>query len=138
MKRTFIIQPEPHPARRMAAAYVLREAAEGYAVTIAEPTRSLEQNARLWALLHDVSAQVDWYGKRLTPEDWKHVFTSSLRKLEVVPNLEGNGFVALGLSTSRMSKRELGDLMTLIEAFGADRGVTWSEPATPPGALGGS
>jgi len=138
VKRTFIIQPEPHPARRMAAAYVLREAPEGYAVTIAEPTRSIEQNSRLWALLHDVSAQVDWYGKRLTPEDWKHVFTSSLRKLEVVPNLEGNGFVALGLSTSRMSKRELGDLMTLIEAFGADRGVTWSEPATPPGALGGN
>jgi hypothetical protein len=37
--------------------------------------------------------------------------------------------VVMGVSTSRMSKRELGDLMTLIEAFGAERGVEWSEPA---------
>lgn len=124
--KTFILQPHPHPSRRLCAEYVM-QAPDGWAVVVKEPTRSLEQNSRLWALLHDVSAQVDWYGKRLTPEDWKHVFTSSLRKLEVVPNLEGNGFVALGLSTSRMSKRELGDLMTLIESFGAERGVTWSE-----------
>ena len=126
MSRTFILQPHPHPSRRLCAEYVM-QAPDGWAVVVKEPTRSLEQNSRLWALLHDVAAQVDWYGKKLDATDWKHVFTSSLRKLEVVPNLEGNGFVALGLSTSRMSKRELGDLMTLIESFGAERGVTWSE-----------
>ena len=125
MQRVFILQPAPHPSRRLCAEHVM-QAPDGYAVTVKEPTRSLEQNSRLWALLHDVATQVDWYGKRLTPEDWKHVFTSSLRKLEVVPNLEGNGFVALGLSTSRMSKREMSDLMTLIEAFGAERNVTFT------------
>jgi sulfite reductase beta subunit-like hemoprotein len=128
MKRVFILQPSPHPARRNAAEFILNAAPDGFAVTVAEPTRTLEQNARMWALLTDISEQVEWYGKRLTPEDWKHVFTASLRKLTVVPNLDGTGFVALGLSTSRMSKRELGDLMTLIEAFGAERGVEWSEP----------
>jgi sulfite reductase beta subunit-like hemoprotein len=128
MKRVFILQPRPHPARRNAAEFILNAAPDGFAVTVAEPTRTLEQNARMWALLTDISEQVEWYGKRLTPEDWKHVFTASLRKLTVVPNLDGTGFVALGLSTSRMSKRELGDLMTLIEAFGAERGVEWSEP----------
>lgn len=124
--RTFILA---HDQARRLAQQAVQDAPEGYAVVIKEPTRSLSQNARLWAMLHDVAAQVEWYGKRLTPEDFKHIFTSSLRKLEVVPNLEGNGFVALGLSTSRMSKREFGDLMTLIEAFGAERGVVWSEPA---------
>jgi hypothetical protein len=98
-------------------------------VTVKPATRSLEQNSRLWAQLSDVSKQVEWYGKRLTPEDWKHVFTSSLRKLAVVPNLDGSGFVAMGLSTSRMSKRELGELMDLIDAFGAERGVVWSDEA---------
>ena len=123
MKQVFILA---HPEARRRAVQTVQNAPEGYAVTVSEPSRSLEQNSRLWALLHDVARQVEWYGKRLTPEDWKHIFTSSLRKLEVVPNLEGNGFVALGLSTSRMSKRELGDLMQLIEAFGAERGVVWS------------
>jgi hypothetical protein len=92
-------------------------------------TRSSEQNARMWAMLTDVSRQVEWYGKRLAPEDWKHVFSSSLRKLDVVPNIEGTGFVALGLSTSRMTKGEMSDLMELMLAFGAERGVAWSDPA---------
>jgi hypothetical protein len=79
-------------------------------------------------MLGDISKQVNWNGKQLDSESWKHLFTSSLQKLEVVPNLEGTGFVALGLSTSKMSKRQLGDLMELISAFGAERWVTWSEP----------
>lgn len=124
-KRTFILAHDV--ARRNAVQYV-QDAPEGFSVTVSEPTRSLDQNARLWAMLGDVSAQVDWYGKKLTSEDWKHVFSSALKKMDVVPNLDGTGFVALGLSTSRMSKRELGDLMTLMEAFGAERGVVWSEP----------
>lgn len=124
MKRTFILAHAQ--ARRLAAQHCL-EAADGLVVTFAEPTRNLEQNARMWAMLADISRQVDWYGKRLTQEDWKHIFTSSLRRLEVVPNLDGTGFVALGLSTSRMSKREMSDLMTLVEAFGAERGVVFSE-----------
>jgi hypothetical protein len=124
MKAVFILAH--HEARRRAMQAVA-DAQDGYSVTIAEPTRSLSQNARLWALLHEISEQVDWYGRKLDPESWKHLFTSSLRKLDVVPNLDGTGFVALGLSTSRMSKRELGDLMTLIEAFGAERGVQFQE-----------
>lgn len=124
-KQTFILA---HDMARQRAVEAVRSAPAGYAVQIKEPTRNLDQNARMWAMLADVSRQVDWYGKRLTPEDWKHVFSSSLRRLEVVPNLDGTGFVALGLSTSRMSVREMADLITLVDAFGVERGVEWSEP----------
>ncbi len=89
-------------------------------------TRSDAQNRRLWAMLADISAQVDWYGKRLTPEDWKHVFSSSMKKLDVVPNLDGTGFVALGQQTSKMTKAEMSDMQTLMEAFGAEKGVRFS------------
>jgi hypothetical protein len=116
-----------HQTARQRAVDAVKTAPEGYVVSVKEPTRSLEQNARLWAMLGDVSRQVDWYGKRLTSEDWKHIFSSSLRRLEVVPNLDGTGFVALGMSTSRMTKREMSDLIELISAFGAERGVEWSE-----------
>lgn len=97
--------------------------------TVRPETRSTAQNARLWAMLGDVSKQVDWYGKKLSPDDWKHVFTAGLRKLDVVPNLDGTGFVALGMHTSRMSVREMGDLIELMSAFGAYRRVKWSDPA---------
>lgn len=89
-------------------------------------TRSTEQNSRLWAMLTEISQQVDWYGKKLTPDDWKHIFSSSLKKLEVVPNLDGTGFVALGLSTSKMTKSEMCDMQTLMEAFGAEHGVKFA------------
>lgn len=88
-------------------------------------TRSLEQNARLWAMLTDISEQVEWYGRKLTPENWKHVFTAALKKQDVVPGLDG-GFVVLGQSTSKMTKSEMADLQTLMEAFGADKGVKFS------------
>ena len=90
-------------------------------------TRSLSQNARLWAMLTDVSEQVEWYGRKLTPDDWKNVFTAALSKQDVVPGIEG-GFVVLGKATSKMTKSEMAELQTLIEAFGAQRGVKFTAP----------
>jgi hypothetical protein len=116
-----------HDLARQRALEAIREAPQGFEVLVKEPTRNTEQNARLWATLSDIAQQVEWYGKRLTPEDWKHVFSASLRKLAVVPNLDGSGFVALGLSTSRLTKREFSDLIEIATAFGAERGVVWTE-----------
>lgn len=111
-----------HPEARRRAMAAVADAPEGYVVTVQEPTRSLEANARMWAMLTEVSRQVDWYGKKLSPESWKCVFSASLKKQDVVPGLHGD-FVVLGQSTSRMSKREMSDLMELIAAFGSERGV---------------
>ncbi len=85
-------------------------------------TRSLEQNSRLWAMLDEISDQVDWYGRKLTPEEWKHVFTAALKKQDVVPGLDG-GFVVLGQSTSNMSVAEMTELIELSTAFGTQQGV---------------
>ena len=96
-------------------------------IEVKEKTRSNEQNARMWALLTEVSRQVDWYGQKLTPEEWKDVFSASLKKQKAVPGLDG-GFVILGQRTSKMSIREMGELMELIEAFGAQKGVRFTAP----------
>jgi hypothetical protein len=126
VKRMFILQPLPHTSRGNAI-QAIREAANGLVVTISEPTRNLEQNACMWATLTDIAKQVEWHGRKLDAESWKHIFTSSLQKMDVVPNLEGTGFVALGLSTSKMTKRQMSDLIELATAFGAQRGVIWSD-----------
>ncbi len=96
-------------------------------VEIKPETRTLAQNARLWAMLTDVSKQVDWYGRKLSQEEWKHVFTASLSKQDVVPGIDG-GFVVLGKSTSKMTKPEMSELQQLIEAFGAQQGVRFTAP----------
>lgn len=88
--------------------------------------RSVEQNRLMWAMLQDVANQVEWYGNWLTKEDWKCVFTSALKQMKVVPNLDGTGFVSIGLYTHKMSVKEMADLITLIEVFGAEKGVRFT------------
>lgn len=125
MKKTLILTGE---AARKAACRDVLAAPDGYVVTIAERTRSLDQNAALWPALNEVSEQVDWYGQKLTPEEWKDVFSAALKKQKVVPGLDG-GFVVCGQRTSRMGKREFSDLLELVHAFGAERGVRFSDRA---------
>jgi len=110
------------------AAKAVLSAPDGYVVEIKPATRSLEQNARLWAHLGEVSEQVEWYGQKLSPEDWKTMFTASLKKSRVVPSLDPGGFVVMGLQTSKMTKAEMSALMELIEAFGAEHDVVFSDP----------
>ena len=129
-KAMFILQPSPHPSRRLAL-QAIQNAPDGMVVTIAEPTRNLEQNARLWASLSEVSKQVDWYGQHLTPDEWKDVFTAALHRQKVVPGIEG-GFVVCAQRTSKMSKSELSNLLELVYAFGAEKGVVFSDPAMEP------
>jgi len=117
-----------HAQARAGAKAAIDSAPEGHIVTIQPRTRSLEQNSRLWAMLADVSKQVEWYGRKLAPEDWKHVFSAALAKQDVVPGLDG-GFVVLGKSTSKMTVKQMTDLQELMSAFGAERDVRWSEPA---------
>ena len=130
MKLTFTLAPAPHPARQNAAKAVM-EAPEGHIVTIQEPTRNLIQNSRLWASLSEVSRQVDWHGNRLTPEEWKDVFTAALKRQKVVPGIDG-GFVVIGARTSKMDKREFSELLELVYAFGAQHGVQFSDPMPEP------
>jgi hypothetical protein len=123
MRRTFRLV---HKQARQRALEALQDAPDGYVVTIHEPTRNLEQNAALWAALSDISKQVEWYGQRLTPEEWKDVFTASLKRQKVVPGLDG-GFVVCGLSTSKMGKSEFSQLLDLAYAFGAEKGVKFHD-----------
>jgi hypothetical protein len=124
MKRTWILTGE---AAKKAVCREILAAPEGFAVTLGERTRTNDQNSALWPALTDISQQTDWHGIRLSPEEWKDLLSAGLKKTRVVPNIEGNGFVILGQSTSKMGKREFSDLLDLIHAFGNERGVVWSD-----------
>ena len=123
-KKSYILR---HSEARRLATEAIKQAPDGYHVKIMPPTRSLDQNARLWSLLGEVSSQVNWHGRKLCPEDWKTVFTASLKQMQVVPNIDNTGFVALGQSTSKMTIKEMVDLQDLITAFGIQQGVKFSE-----------
>ena len=119
-----------------------------------EPIRTLDQNAAMWPALHDLAAQAGyrparWRGDRcvedggytlmgpgvrpLTPDDWKDVMTALWKttngaRLRFVPHPDGSGLIALGLRTSKLSKRDMSDLLDCIYAFGSGLGVRFSAP----------
>lgn len=154
MMATFVLDrrlPEYEAVKRRfldALGSELREGARS--VTIAEPKRSNEQNARMWVLLQDLAEQVGykparWRGdrliedgayvllsdypraRRLTSAQFKDLFTAALFRPHTFAGLYG-GVVAFGERTSQMTVRQLTQLMDLIDEFGNERGVIWSAP----------
>jgi len=90
-------------------------------------TRTQEQNSKLWPMLTDIAEQVVWFGKKYSKDDWKDIITGSFHKADFVPNIEGTGFVVLGMRTSKMNRKTFAILIEYIYALGADKGVKWSE-----------
>jgi len=110
------------------AMQAIKMASEDMICEIKKKTRSLEQNAKMWAMLAEVSDQVNWYGNKLTSDEWKDVFSASLKSQKVVPGIDG-GFVVCGQRTSKMTKSEMAELIDLMMAFGAERGIKFSDIA---------
>lgn len=114
---------------RQKATHWVSKAPLGTRIEFRSSNRSLPQNDLLWARLTEIATSVVWYGQKLSAEDWKCVFTASLRKTRVVPGIDAGTYVPLGMQTSRMTKDEMTMLLDLIDAFAAERGVTFSEAA---------
>jgi len=83
-----------------------------------------------------VARQVEHFGQKRTVNSWKYLFMDALsRELEILPNLDGNGFVSIGRSTSDLSTSQMSDLIELIFKHGAEHGVVFKDippPAEPP------
>jgi len=102
----------------------------GTTVEFRAPRRSNDANALMWSLLTQISKQVEWFGKKRSPEDWKDLSTAALRGAEFVPGITPGTVVPLGMRTSQMTNAEISDLIESLYAFGAERGVKFRELET--------
>lgn len=102
-----------------------------------EPTRTLDQSAKLHAMLADVARQVKWpvngQLERLSIDDWKAVIVASLMQEKRMAAGVRGGFVILGKRTSSMTIREMSECIEFLYSFGDEQGVVWSEPIEVPG-----
>jgi hypothetical protein len=113
--------------RSKAAGWAMR-APPGTRIEFKSPKRSIPQNDRMWAMLTDVADQMTHHGQKLKANDWKLLFLNALgRENRVVPNLDGDGVVNLGMSSSDLSKEEMSDLMLVIAAWGSQNGVKFGD-----------
>lgn len=114
--------------RRTRAAQAIHRVPDDWVVTIAPPTRTLDQNAKMHAMIADVMRQVDT-DRQWTADEWKDRFLHALGKeMNFLPDLDGRAFFPRGYRSSQLSKRDFADLVEIIYAFGAQHNVRWSEP----------
>lgn len=118
------------PQVRRNAAHAITNAPEGFRVEIKPRTRTLDQNNILWSILTDISKQVDFVVNgglvKVSPEEVKDILTAGLkRETRMAMGIDG-GMVLLGQRTSKMTVRQMTELIELAHAFGTEKGVMWS------------
>lgn len=114
--------------RKRARTYV-NSAPLGTRVEFKALKRSLPQNDLMWAMLTDVSAQKEHFGRKYSPDIWKLLFMDGLgREMKFVPSLDGSTVVPLGQSSSDLSREEMGALIDFIDAWCAQNGVKLHGP----------
>ncbi|MBB95631.1 MAG: hypothetical protein CML68_13700 [Rhodobacteraceae bacterium] len=96
-------------------------------VNVREATRNLDQNALMWAALSDVS-RAKPEGRHWTPDTWKAAFMHVLgHQVQFVDGLDGSGPFPIGFRSSRLTKKQMADLITVILEYGDRHGVRWTK-----------
>ncbi len=118
---------------RIAACRYIHDAEDGYVVTIAEPTRNLDQSAKFHAICGDIAKQKEFAGKIRTPEQWKVLLISghavaTKQGSEMLPGLEGE-WCNLRESSAKMSVKRMASLIEYATAWAALNEVKLSDVA---------
>jgi hypothetical protein len=117
------------PRQREFAKRLIDEAQDGDYVSLSAPTRTLDQNSKLWPMLDDLQEQVEELATYST-DDIKLRFLNALgAEMRFLPCLEGQGSFPVGLKSSTLTKEQFSGLIELLYAYGAEHGVEWTEPA---------
>ena len=130
-RRLFILASAE--ARRNAAAYCMAAPDRDY-VRFSEPTRNLEQNAKMHAVFGDIAKQAKYLGRVLTLPQWKtllisgHAVATGLGA-DMVPGLEGE-FVNIRESSASMSVARMASVIEYALAYGAQNGVVFDGSAS--------
>jgi hypothetical protein len=94
-----------------------------------EEINTWEQKKRFHAMVRDISRQVVWAGEMMDEHEWKLLILAGAYGQDVVPNPLGDGFVVRNKKRVRsLPKMNMTDLITQLFAFGAEKGVEWTDP----------
>ena len=115
------------PNQRSIAKRLIHMAPQGSVLTVRDATRSGKQNAKMWAMLSDVS-RAKPEGRTWTTDVWKAAFMHFLgHEVQWQQGLDGQTPFPASYRTSRLSKERMADLITVISEYGDRHGVVWSD-----------
>jgi hypothetical protein len=116
------------PRQRQFAKTLVDAAPASAVLNIREATRTNDQNAKLWAMLSDVS-RAKPQDRRATPDVWKALFMNACgHAVQFEVGLDARPF-PVGFRSSRLNKGQMSELIEFIYAYGAENGVIWTDEA---------
>ena len=105
---------------------IVDKAPDGYIGEVREPSRTLDQNDKMWAMLTDISVAMPM-GRRHTPDDWKAIAMNACSwECAFLEGLDGRPF-PVGFRSSKLTKSKMSTLINWLQAFGDEHGVRWSQ-----------
>lgn len=117
-----------NPAVRALAHRLIDMAPHAAVLNITEAARTLDQNAKMHAMLSDI-ARAKPQGRVLKTEVWKALFMNAAGfTCTFEPTLDGQGVIPLGFKSSRLNKAEFSDLLEAIHCFAAEHGIEFTDP----------
>ena len=95
---------------------------------IKPPNRSLEQNAKLHALIGDIAKEVIWANKEQSVETWKRLLTAAWLRargepVEMLPAIDGHGVDIVFRPTSKLTVEEMSEFIEYIQAWAVEQGI---------------
>jgi len=112
--------------QRDLAKSLIDKAPDNAVVKISPERRSDDQNAKMWAMLSDIS-RAKPEGRRHIPEIWKCIFMAACgHEVAFEQGLDGRPF-PIGFSSSKLTKAQMSDLIEFMYSYGAQHNVRWSD-----------
>ena len=125
MKQFFILA---HELARKNAMQAVLEAPTGYAVEIKPKNRTLDQNAKIHALIQRISQKVIWANKLQEVETWKRLLTAAWLRargepVEMLPAIDGYGVDVVFRPTSKLTVEEMSEFIEYVQAWAIEQGI---------------
>ena len=129
-----------HDTARRHAAQACMSSPDGHTVTIQEPTKRRIQEEKYHAMLSDIAKQATYAGHAWDAEDTKRIlideFADEMRMAgtplhndsRIIPSENGLRIIQLNIRSSDFWVKEASQFVEFLYAWGADRGVQWTEP----------
>jgi hypothetical protein len=91
-----------------------------------ERGRSGEQNNKMWAMLTEISQQKEHCGRHYSPDQWKVLFMHAWgQEVQFLPSLDNSTFVPYPYRSSKLSRKDMTELIEWIAAWSAQNGVVF-------------
>jgi hypothetical protein len=104
------------------------EGGKAVVVSVTRATRTLEQNAKVHAMIEEFSQQAEHRGQKFSADDWKILLVHGFGKeVRLLPALDG-GLIGVPARTSHFTVSEGSDFIEYLNAKGVEYGVKFKAP----------